>query len=163
MTPIELLQNAIDPAHAMLAKFGVFSDDRSRVLSLAIAGQESDWIYRVQNGGPARSFWQFELGGGVVGVLTHPSTTGKIKLACAELHVPCIAQHVYMTMADNDILAACMARLLLYADPRQLPAIGQEDAAWHYYLDGWRPGMPHPTKWPQVYQLATQIVKSNPL
>jgi hypothetical protein len=159
MTPKELLVNAIDPAHALLERLsGVKSDDRARVLSLAIAGQESAWQYRLQIGGPARSFWQFEKGGGVHGVLTHPASRDKIKAVCAELGVSCDTATVYRDMADNDILAASMARLLLFTDAAALPAMGEVDAGWQYYLRNWRPGMPHPEAWPSRYATALGIV-----
>ena len=58
MNPKDLLQGAVDPALALLARLtGIQSDARARVLVLAIAGQESAWMYRRQVGGPARSFW----------------------------------------------------------------------------------------------------------
>jgi hypothetical protein len=161
MTPKELLISAIDPAHALLERLtGVKSDDRARVLSLAIAGQESAWEHRLQIGGPARSFWQFERGGGVAGVLSHPSSRDKIKAVCAALGVPCDVSTVYREMADNDVLAACMARLLLYTDPAALPAVGDVDAGWAYYLRNWRPGKPHPQTWPLRYAKAKELIRA---
>jgi hypothetical protein len=161
MTPKELLTSAIDPAHALLERLtGVKSDDRARVLSLAIAGQESAWEHRLQIGGPARSFWQFERGGGVAGVLSHPSSRDKIKAVCAALGVPCDVSTVYREMADNDVLAACMARLLLYTDPAALPAVGDVDAGWAYYLRNWRPGKPHPQTWPLRYAKAKELIRA---
>lgn len=164
MSPKDILVDAIDPAHELLLRLaGVKSDDRARVLSLAIAGQESAWQYRLQIGGPARSFWQFEKGGGVRGVLRHPSSKDKIKAVCAELGVSCDEDTVYRDMADNDILAACMTRLLLFTDPRPLPAVGEVEAGWQYYLRNWRPGLPHPEAWAGRYGTAMGLVKNNPL
>jgi len=60
-------------------------------------------------------------------------------------------------MAWNDTLAACMARLLLYTDPRALPATGEQDAAWEYYIRNWRPGMPHPQSWGARYDKAMEL------
>jgi hypothetical protein len=161
MTPKELLVSAIDPAHALLEHLsGVKSDDRARVLSLAIAGQESAWQHRLQIGGPARSFWQFEKGGGVTGVLRHPASRDKIKAVCAALGVPCDVATVYREMADDDVLAACMARLLLYTDPAALPAVGDEAAGWAYYLRNWRPGKPHPETWPARYATAKGLIRA---
>ncbi len=34
------------------------------------------------------------------------------------------------------------ARLLLWTDAKPLPAIGDEQGAWDYYLRNWRPGKP---------------------
>lgn len=160
MTPKGLLTDAIDPALALLASVaGVKSDARARLLVMAIAGQESAWRYRLQVGGPARSFWQFEKGGGVRGVLTHPATQGAIRDVCAELFIICVEDVVYEAMAWNDVLGACMARLLLYTDPAPLPDAGQVNQAWEYYLRNWRPGMPHPDVWPGRYGTAMGLCK----
>lgn len=160
MTPKDILLNGVEPALAMLAKLGVQSDDRARVELMAIAGQESAWQYRKQIGGPAHSFWQFEKGGGVVGVLNHPASRDKIAAVCAELGVPCDAESVYQAMVDNDVLAAAMARLLLFTDPRPLPAVGEVMAGWDYYDRLWRPGAPHPDVWPGRYGTAMGLVNS---
>ncbi|WVM93520.1 hypothetical protein ULG90_06320 [Halopseudomonas pachastrellae] len=45
----------------------------AEVQMLAIGLQESRFEHRHQIGGPAHSWWQMELGGGVRGVLTHPA------------------------------------------------------------------------------------------
>jgi hypothetical protein len=125
---------------------------------LAIAGQESGWTHRVQVGGPAHSFWQFEEGGGVRGVLSHPATKDKIKSVCAELGVPCEADAVYQAMINNDVLAACMARLLLFTDPAPLPAVGAWHDGWDYYQRNWRPGAPHPEAWLSRYVTAKSLI-----
>ncbi len=160
MTPKDILVQAVDPALAILAKLGVQSDDRARVLMMAIAGQESAWQYRQQVGGPAHSFWQFEEGGGVVGVLHHPASRDKIVAACAELGVPCTADSIYGLMAtpEGDVLSACMARLLLFTDPAPLPNVGEVMAGWDYYQRNWRPGAPHPEVWPGRYGTAMGLV-----
>jgi len=134
------------------------SDDRALVMLMAIAGQESEWAHRKQVGGPARSYWQFERGGGVTGVLGHAATKSAIATVCKQLDIACDTATVYEAMAWNDTLAACMARLLLYSDPRALPAVGDQEAAWRYYLDNWRPGMPHPQTWPARYAKAMELV-----
>lgn len=159
-SPLQILTDAVDPALAMLAKLGVQSDDRARVLLMAIAGQESAWQYRKQIGGPAHSFWQFEKGGGVAGVLHHPASRDKIKAVCDELGVPCDADAVYALMAtpEGDTLSACMARLLLFTDPHPLPAVGEVMAAYDYYARNWRPGLPHPGVWPGRYGTAVGLV-----
>jgi hypothetical protein len=158
MTPKDILTIAVDPALTLLATHGVKSDDRARVELMAIAGQESAWQYRQQVGGPAHSFWQFEKGGGVAGVLGHPASRDKIKAVCADLGVPCDAESVYQAMIDNDVLAACMARLLLFTDPAPLPNVGEVQAGWDYYERNWRPGAPHPEAWPGRYGTAMGLV-----
>lgn len=163
MTPKDILVDAIDPAHAMLDRLsGVKSDDRSRVLSLAIAGQESAWAARIQGGGgPARSFWQFEgLGGGVGEVFQKTPT--QLQAVCKELIIPFDVATVFQAMAWNDALAATMARLLLWQDPAALPAVGEVEAGWQYYLRNWRPGAPHPESWAGRYGTAMGLVRNYP-
>lgn len=131
------------------------------VMVLTIAGQESAWRARKQTGGPARSYWQFELGGGVDDVFR----TGlpKLKAVCATIDVPCSDPRViFEAMAWNDTLACTMARLLLWSDPKPLPDIGMKDQAWDYYKRNWRPGMPHYPTWGGYYDRAVQIVGADP-
>lgn len=157
MDPDVFLRDVVDPALKKLGGWtGKTSDDRARVLVMAIAGQESLWKYRRQVGGPARSYWQFERGGGVAGLLSMPST--KIDKVCDALDIPVNSADIFEAMAWNDTLACCMARLLLWTDPRPLPELGYQNEAWHYYLDLWRPGMPHPETWPARYSTAMALV-----
>ncbi|MNL86831.1 hypothetical protein D3C87_2157110 [compost metagenome] len=58
------------------------------------------------------------------------------------------------------MLAAGVARLLLWTDPKTLPSIGDVDAAWALYLRTWRPGKPHPQTWPALHALAVAEVNS---
>jgi len=137
---------------------GIPVNDQARVIEMTIAGQESNWQYRLQQGGPARSFWQFESGGGVAGVLSHPASSQQIKTVCAALRITCNQSTVYEAMAWNDQLAVAMARLLLWTDPAALPAVGDVNGAWNYYLRNWRPGKPYPDKWPGLYQQAMNLL-----
>lgn len=38
------------------------------------------------------------------------------------------------------MLAAGLARLLIFTDPARLPGLGDEEDAWQLYLRTWRPG-----------------------
>lgn len=126
----------------------------AKVELLAIGRQESRFIYRQQVGGPARGFWQFEQGGGVRGVLMHPSTTKLIAEVCRARNVQCNAPAVYRAIETDDVLACCMARLLLWTDAGRLPDVLDMDAAWLYYLRTWRPGKPIFKTWPQFHNEA---------
>jgi len=125
---------------------------------LAIGAQESqDYTYRRQmDNGPARGFWQFEKNGGVKGVMEHPLKIVRTEAAmvCDARMVPFTTQAVWEALEFDDVLAAAFARLNLYGDPFALPAVGQCDAAWELYLRVWRPGKPHPDKWPARYDAA---------
>ena len=84
----------------------------------------------------------------------------KLKAICDALDVPFNSHDIFEAMAWNDTLACCMARLLLWSDPRPLPDVGAVDLAWHYYLDNWRPGLPHPDSWPKCYSMAASFLKA---
>lgn len=156
MNPALALRLIIDPTLALLAELGVKSDGRARIMLLAIALQESGLKYRRQIVGPARGFWQFELGGGVAGVLKHPASAQLIRILCAALVVPASSVGVHAALEQNDPLACACARLLLLTDPSALPT--EANAGWAYYLRNWRPGKPHPETWAGHWQTALQAV-----
>lgn len=133
----------------------------ARVMLMAIAGQESNWDARRQYGGPARSYWQFEQGGGVAGVLR--LLPHQVQAVCDALDIPCDSNTIFEAMAWNSALGCSMARFLLYTDYAPLPAVGQVQAAWDMYLRNWRPGAPHPDVWPDKYAIARKYVDADPL
>jgi hypothetical protein len=160
MTPDNFYARIVEPTLQYMAGPGINipATAEARVMLMAIAGQESRWAHRRQIGGPARSYWQFEQGGGVSGVLNHPATALKAKAVCGVLDIESDIATVYEAMAFNDTLACCMARLLLWSDAAALPAVGDRDTAWDYYIRNWRPGAPHPESWPGVYEQARAAV-----
>lgn len=129
------------------------------VILLAIAGQESNWTERLQKPVPfAKSFWQFEKNGGVKGVLTHPATQNIAKVLCANYGVepmPLAVWNVFGT-PEGDNLAAGFSRLLLWSDPKAIPA--DENGAYQMYLRNWRPGAPSALRWNKVYPQANKAV-----
>lgn len=133
---------------------GVMDTAAARAMLLAIGLQESGFAHRTQVGGPARGFWQFEQAGGTAGVLAHPTTMDYSRIVCGELVYPPDAETCYRAIADNDVLACCFARLLLWTLPDRLPPRGHADRAWAQYLSAWRPGKPRPDDWPANYTLA---------
>ncbi len=150
MNVSDFLHKIVDPSLAFAAGITQIPvTDAARVLVMTIAGQESDWRERRQIGGPARSYWQFEEGGGVVG-LFH-AVPQKLRAVCDALDIPYDTNTVFEAMAWNDTLACSMARLLLWTDSAPLPALHDKDGAWAYYLRNWRPGAPHPAVWSGRY------------
>jgi len=154
MTPDAFLETILNPGLRFLAHLGgpPATNDARRFL-LAVAQQESgqDLNARFQGSpssspGPARSWFQFEAGGGVVGVLTHPSSAALAKQVCAALHVIPETNAVWRAMEGHDHLAVAFSRLLVLTDPYPIPT--EEQAAWTCYCDRlWRPGKPHPENW----------------
>lgn len=124
-------------AHLLPAKFDGIT---ARVQLLAIGLQESGFETRTQHGGPARSYWQFEQGGGIEGVLKHPASSAYAKAVCGLHAVAPVASDVYGAFLTDDLLACAFARLLLWTDAAPLPALGDREAAFAYYHRTWRPG-----------------------
>ncbi len=58
------------------------------------------------------------------------------------------------------MLACAFARLLLFTDPRPLPALGNPQAAWDYYVRNWRPGKPHRDTWDALYAKALATIRN---
>lgn len=159
-----VIARAIDPALDLLPE-KMRSPEAVRML-LAIGSQESRFKFRVQVvvgrpyiKGPARGFWQFEQGGGVHGVMTHPQTRAYAMQVCAARKVEFAEPVVHAKLETDDVLAAAFARLLLYADPLPLPALDAPQAqTWDCYARNWRPGKPHPETWRQFSDAAAQVI-----
>jgi hypothetical protein len=154
----DIVRTAIAPAFALLP--ARYNTPEALTLLLAIGLQESRFEHRRQlGGGPARGFWQFELGsrasrGGVWGVYLHQATSGQLRLLCLARKCAFVPLAIYLALEHDDVLAAGVARLLLFTDPRPLPALGDAPGAWEYYLRTWRPGKPHRRTWKRLYEQA---------
>lgn len=133
----------LEPALSLLPE--PMASPRARAVLVAIALQESGLDHRRQlAGGPARGWWQFEEIG-VEGVLSHHATVEYAQAVCTLLGYSLVAEDVYVAIEDNDLLAACFARLLLWRHPDPLPET--RDDGWHQYITLWRPGITRIEKW----------------
>lgn len=158
MTLSEIRRSAIEPALLLLP--ARMTSPQAEVMLLAIGLQESQFIHRRQlGGGPGRSYWQGELTGGMILVLDHDVTKKPARALCAARGVPATPRAVYAAIEHDDILAAGLARLLLWSDPFRLPALGDAAGAWDLYIRTWRPGKPRPADWPANYAQALEFVK----
>lgn len=110
------------------------------VLLYATSRQENPRRLAQQVGGPAVGDYQFEKGGGVKGVMTHKASSDRCRAVCTARKVTFDASSIYQALKTDAILAAALARLLYYTDPKALPVAGDEFAAWALYLRTWRPG-----------------------
>lgn len=155
ISPADALAQIIDPALRLLPLS--LTSDASRVLMLAIALQESGLRARQQDGGPAHGLWQFERGG-VMDVLAHDRAGPLARSLCAVRGVPATSYSVYASLPGDDVLAAGVARLNLFADAAPLPVLGDAQAAWVCYDRVWRPGKPRPFDWAGHYQSALRTV-----
>lgn len=132
-----------------------YSSDKARILLAAIAYQESNFAHQRQIKGPARGFWQFEAGGGVWGVMNFRTTKAAAREVCQFQEVEFETKAVHAALERDDALACAFARLLLWTDPKPLP--DDEADAWDYYIRNWRPGKPHPNRWPDCWAKANEL------
>ena len=139
----------------------------ARVMLFAIGLQESRFEHRrqlIKKGGqlvplgPAKGWFQFERGGGCKGVVEHPASRYWMHRVCEARAVAFNATAIWNAIEHDDVLAAAAARLLLFTDPRKLPALGDEAGAWNLYMRTWRPGKPHRETWPALYAEAVAEV-----
>jgi hypothetical protein len=152
-----VVETAIVPALALLGDHTDTSE--ARCLLLAIGLQESGFTCRRQKGnGPACGFWQFELGG-VTGVHSHHVSHPYLHTLCRARGVSLDPKPIWAALETDDVLAAGVARLLLLTDPKKLPELGDANGAWDYYKRNWRPGKPHPSRWPENYALALAEIR----
>jgi len=143
-----VLTVAIDPALAILPSH--MTSPEVKVLLLAIGRTETNFAARLQKDGPARGLWQFERNG-VLAVMHHPASAQYVHDSIIKCGIPYGSTAIYTALADDDVLAAVLARLLLWTDPLPLPPIGDIQAAWNYYTRNWRPGKPDPERWQTAY------------
>lgn len=167
MQPELLLRDAIRPAHdALTALTGTdMGGRRAEVMSLAVAFQETNVDERIQigdDGKPlprvARSWWQFERMGGVAELIAHRRAGPLLKVICDRLDIPFDRDTLHEAMAWNDLLAAVMARLLLWVDPDAIPDEHDTASSYAYYDRRWRPGAKRPEDWPKSVAKAVAVV-----
>lgn len=145
------------------------TSDKALVMLCAIALQESALNHRWQVidfkrpnvKGPARGLLQFERGtrasrGGVWGVYLHSASKDYLKQVCDARGVNFEPNAIYERLEQDDILAICVARLLLWTDPKALPNINDSNGAWELYMRTWRPGKPKPNVWPNNHKRAVE-------
>jgi len=152
-------KSAIDEAFQLLPV--TMDSPIARVILAAIGFQESGYLVRIQyRNGPARSYWQFENGrlAGINGVLTHRASARLAAAVCKARGVEPDRMAVWKAMETDDVLGAAFARLLMYTDPFPLPETQAE--AWEMYANRlWRPGKPHPDKWPASWAFGLERAK----
>jgi len=157
----DTFDNAVDAALSMLPPRMDSRDARVQLATTML--QESRGIHRRQINGPARGLWQFEPGtrrsrGGVWGVYLHDASREHLRRLCSLLRCEFDPRAIYKDLEFDDVLAAGVARLLLWTDPRPLPAVDDIEGSWAYYLRNWKPGRPHPETWPEFRRTAIGMV-----
>lgn len=144
--------SAIDEAFAFLPK--PMDTRNARVMIYTTGLQESLFEYRRQvvevigrggkvelrPTGPAKSFYQFERGGGCKGVIQHDASRYWMHQACQWRGVEFNPTALWNAIENDDVLATCAARLLYFTDPKKLPDASDEEGGWKLYTRTWRPG-----------------------
>lgn len=163
----------VSPALKLLP--AAMDSPEARVGMFAIGLQESEFEHRAQvviNSkkqkvkGPARSFWQFEKGtrtsrGGVWGIYLHEASRYWLAQVCAARGVKFHPDQIWAAIENDDVLAAACARLLIFTDPKKLPAMTDQKGWWDLYAKRcWRPGKPHPKVWPGNHMAALAYVQT---
>jgi hypothetical protein len=153
MTLDQITKVGIDPALALLPGMDAL---QARVMLLPSACKKvasaslSSRAEQARREGPARGFFGSLVGtaasrGGVWGVFLHEASNGLIKKIASQRGVAMSPTNIWQAVETDDVLAAVVARLLLWTDPKALPELGEAEAAWQLYLRTWRPGKPHRT------------------
>ncbi len=173
MTPRELRNGPVSEALLLLP--ARMTSTLAELQLLVTTLQEDPQQHRRQwPTGPARGLWQFEPGteqsrGGIWGVYLHPASRESLRELCVDRGTPFEPEAIYERLQHDDVLAAGLARLLLFTDPARLPGLGDEEGAWQLYLRTWRPGAftrGNATKraalrqrWARNYALALEVVR----
>lgn len=152
MTPAAYFTTIVEPTLQWMAPIvGIPPTDEARLMVMVIAGTESNWTARVQNGGPARGRHQFE--GGDFSGLAQVMKACPVQAAavCVALEISYDRATIFEAVAWKDTLDCAMARLLLWQYPPKLPELGDVQGAYNYYINTWHPGAPRPAEWPGFY------------
>ena len=163
MTPAALLLQAIYPGCEIISHLSgrYMGTEPAAVLLLAIALQETGLKHRQQVPvAHARGWWQFEIGGGVAGVMNHPASHLWARSICHSECVPFSRTRIFQAIQWHDPLAAAFARLLLWTDLAPLPDAADPGESYEYYERNWRPGKPRAAAWPANHSLALTTVRS---
>lgn len=152
----EVYNGAIQPAYTYLP--GRLNSPEATCLLLAIGSQESGFNTRQQKKGPAHGLWQFE-GNGVRTVLYSHASGNLLWQFCQDLGITYGSLSIYDSLLDDDILAAGLARLMLWSDSKPLPKVGDIESSWDYYKNCWNPGKPSRPRWSLSYSKAVDTIK----
>lgn len=165
------VQRAVDEALTILPR--PMDTSEARVMLFATGLQETRFEHRrqlIKRGGellplgPAKSYWQGELTGGMCsGIRNHDATRYWTHHLCGVRGVAFTARAIWNAIEHDDVLAAGCARLLLFSDPKKLPSVDDARGAWNLYANRtWRPGQPHRHTWDAFHAEAVAHVTGRP-
>lgn len=109
--------------------------------------------------GPARSFYQFELGGLSLMLRHQACQHHAARFVGALGYSDATPPEILDIMVYDSVLASGMARLNLWWHAHPLPKRSDgPEVAWAYYIDTWNPGKPHRHSWDDAWRLAWDTV-----
>lgn len=168
ITPQDLLASGILPAMELLPDTMWSVEAYAEMLATALqetglrARRQEVWSEskRMLVPGPARSLYQFELGG-LQGVLQHPATQRHAaRLVDALGYADSTPAELLDLMVHDDVLSSGMARLNLWWYPAPLPRRDDGPTPAYFYYDRiWRPGKKRPNDWAPNWTRAWEAVE----
>lgn len=153
-----VLAQAVDIALGYLPDKMV--SDQARVQVLGDGLYESGFRTRIQApNGPAHGLWQFQINA-IRLVMWNAATSAACAALCEACGVKFGPTAIYFAIADgaHDVLAAGLARLIVWADPQPLPAIGNAPAAADCHQRCYRPGAWDESRYIALYPQAVEAV-----
>ncbi len=168
ISPEALLASGILPAMELLPASMWSVEAYAEMLGIALqetglrTRRQEVWSARDRRmlPGPARGFYQFEIGG-LEGVLRHPATQRHAaRLVDALGYAEATPYELLDLLVQDDVLASGIARLNLFWYPKALPKRSEgAEPAYHYYDAIWRPGVKRPNDWPPNWARAWDAVE----
>lgn len=159
----ESILDSIDAALDLLPR--AMTSPQALVMLYTIGLQESKFLHRRQlvgnpprPTGPAKGLHQFERGGGCRGVVNHQASRYWMHRVCQARKVAFNATAIWNAMESDDVLDAAASRLLLFTDPKKLPAVDDARGAWNLYIRTWNPGKPKRDTWAAYHAQALLTV-----
>ena len=155
MNPTTFLNVAIRPTLRWMGE--PFDNALAERILLAIAMQESDMEHRHQVGGPAHGFFQFEP----IGCAEAIRIDGLNQTRFFErLVLPTQYDELHVALEWSEAAMVVCARLILWSITRPLPGPHEQADAWRQYIRAWKPGKPHPDRWPANWALACEACEA---
>lgn len=155
MTPQSFLAATLRPAAVLLMKAAAIPcDDAVLCQVLATDLYETGLETRTQEPvGWAHGYGQMQQPT-VQLLLDHAVCGPALRQVCVGRGIEPTASAIFAALLVDDVLGFDCTRLLYFADPHGVPAIGSIDAGWVCYLRVQRPGKPDRARWDRVYPIA---------
>lgn len=143
----DVLGQIIVPAFSNLPS--EMDSPEARLLVLATGAQETQYLTRQQDDGPARGLFQMQIND-IRDLMNNQMSGNHVWTLCGVLGVTYGSNAMFDALLTDDLFAAAMCRLNYWCIPRPLPAIGDVVGCYAYYELAQRPGKPSYSRWKQT-------------